>query len=31
MANGRQAHWEHIYETKAESELSWFRTSLRLP
>jgi trans-aconitate methyltransferase len=25
MANGRKAHWEHIYETKAENELSWFQ------
>ncbi|HUB65424.1 MAG TPA: class I SAM-dependent methyltransferase [Methylocella sp.] len=25
MANGRQAHWERIYETKAESQLSWFQ------
>ena len=25
MTNGRQAHWEHIYETKAENELSWYQ------
>ncbi len=22
---GSQAHWEHVYETKAEGELSWFQ------
>jgi trans-aconitate methyltransferase len=27
MTNGRQAHWEHIYETKAENELSWYQES----
>lgn len=25
MTQGRQAHWEHIYKTRAESELSWFQ------
>ncbi len=25
MANGGRAHWEHVYETKAENELSWFQ------
>lgn len=25
MANGRQAHWEHVYETKAGNELSWYQ------
>jgi SAM-dependent methyltransferase len=27
MADGGQAHWEHIYETKEENELSWYQTS----
>jgi 2-polyprenyl-3-methyl-5-hydroxy-6-metoxy-1,4-benzoquinol methylase len=25
MANGGRAHWEHVYETKAENELGWFQ------
>jgi SAM-dependent methyltransferase len=25
MTNNRQAHWDHIYETKAGNELSWFQ------
>jgi Methyltransferase domain len=25
MANGGRAHWEHVYETRAENELSWFQ------
>jgi SAM-dependent methyltransferase len=25
MTNGTQAHWDHIYETKAGNELSWFQ------
>jgi SAM-dependent methyltransferase len=25
MTTGRQAHWDHIYETKAGKELSWFQ------
>jgi trans-aconitate methyltransferase len=25
MSEGRQAHWDHIYETKAEDELSWYQ------
>jgi trans-aconitate methyltransferase len=25
MTNSTQAHWDHIYETKAGNELSWFR------
>ncbi|MGH6800659.1 MAG: class I SAM-dependent methyltransferase [Methylocella sp.] len=25
MTNSTQAHWDHIYETKAGNELSWFQ------
>ena len=25
MANGRQAHWERVYETRAGNELSWYQ------
>ena len=25
MTNYRQAHWDHIYETKAGNDLSWFQ------
>jgi SAM-dependent methyltransferase len=25
MTSGTQAHWDHIYETKAGNELSWFQ------
>jgi trans-aconitate methyltransferase len=25
MTNSSQAHWDHIYETKAGNELSWFQ------
>jgi hypothetical protein len=24
MTPSRQAHWDHVYETKPENELSWF-------
>lgn len=27
MITGRQAHWDHIYETKAGNELSWYQES----
>ena len=27
MVNGdRQAHWENVYRTKSENEVSWFQT-----
>jgi ubiquinone/menaquinone biosynthesis C-methylase UbiE len=25
MTNSTQAHWDNIYQTKAENELSWFQ------
>jgi SAM-dependent methyltransferase len=25
MANSKQAHWDHVYESKPENELSWFQ------
>jgi hypothetical protein len=25
MTNSMRVHWDHIYETKAENELSWFQ------
>jgi hypothetical protein len=25
MTNSTQAHWDHIYATKAGNELSWFQ------
>ena len=27
MMESRQAHWDHVYETKAERELSWYQES----
>jgi hypothetical protein len=28
---GRQAHWDHIYDTKAGNELSWFQNHPAIP
>jgi hypothetical protein len=25
MMENRQAHWDHVYETKAVTELSWYQ------
>src|SRR5690242_7456465 len=27
MGNSRQAHWENVYTTKGENEVSWFQQS----
>ena len=27
----RQAHWERVYTTKGENEVSWFKTTPPLP
>ena len=26
MTMSRKEHWEHVYETKSPTELSWFQT-----
>jgi hypothetical protein len=27
---GRQAHWDNVYATKGENEVSWFQESLTI-